>query len=226
MDSVQIVSHWDKYFDGLQYSSQAFYSALDDALASRSIPGAVASRVELAEGAAFSAKREYLRVRREKYTFNICAAPFGSGFFVSWWLTKPSRRGLFYALLLVLVCALFFGSLTWFGVLAVTFNVLFAAAGTVALVLAGLGVVGGVVRLGLFGIEDEVIAFPLIGAIYEWVYRPFTYYRLDTMRMFESAVHAALLEVIDGMTSTQGVRALSEFERKPIMRELLSRRVA
>ena len=38
-----------------------------------------------------SAKREYLRMQRGKYAFDICAAPFGNGFFVSWWFTSTTK---------------------------------------------------------------------------------------------------------------------------------------
>jgi hypothetical protein len=36
--------------------------------------------------------------------------------------------------------------------------------------------------------------------------------------MFEKAVHNAVLEVVDRMTASKGIRALSESERKPIMK--------
>lgn len=119
------------------------------AIERRAIPDAAQSRVDWREGGVLSAKREYLRVRRKQYTFDICGAPFGTGFFVSWWLTEP------------------------------------------------LGCLGGYIR------------------------RRETYYRIDTALMFQEAVHAAVLEVIDGMTSAKGIRGLSELDRKPILRSLV-----
>ena len=59
---------------------------------------------------------------------------------------------------------------------------------------------------------------PLVGTIYERVFAPETYYALDTALMFQEAVHNAVLEVIDGMISAKGLRALSEVERKPILK--------
>ena len=74
---------------------------------------------------------------------------------------------------------------------------------------------------------DEVDLFlirvPVIGPFYEEYLRPVTYYRIDTGLMFQSAVHGAVLEVIDGLTEAKGLRALSETERKPIMREVFGR---
>jgi hypothetical protein len=45
-------------------------------------------RVDWSEGGLLSAKREYLRATYGRYSFDICAAPFGKDFFFSWWLTR------------------------------------------------------------------------------------------------------------------------------------------
>jgi len=45
-----------------------------------------------------------------------------------------------------------------------------------------------------------------------------TFYQYDTAEMFYTAVHNAVLEVIDGLRREEGLSALSEAERKPIMR--------
>jgi hypothetical protein len=52
--------------------------------------------------------------------------------------------------------------------------------------------------------------------------RPWTYYRVDTANMFQTATHAAVLEVIDAITQSQGLKPLPESERKPIMKELVA----
>lgn len=59
---------------------------------------------------------------------------------------------------------------------------------------------------------------PFLGSIVERFVRPATYYRIDTALMFQSAVHGAVLEVVDQMTTAKGLRGLSELERKPILR--------
>ena len=147
-----VVSHWYHLIEGLQESPLEFYMQIGSALEKRAIPEAAQSRVDYREGGLLSAKREYLRVRRREYTFDICGAPFGTGFFISWWLVEP---------------------------------------------------------LGC------------LGAMFPFLRRKATYYRIDTTLMFQEAVHAAVLEVIDGMTSAKGIRALSELERKPILRQLV-----
>ena len=81
-----IISHWYQLIEGLQESSQQFYFLLEHAINERQIPNIDISRIDHREGGALSAKREYLRVRRKEYLFDVCAAPFGNGFFISWWL--------------------------------------------------------------------------------------------------------------------------------------------
>jgi uncharacterized metal-binding protein len=73
-------------------------------------------------------------------------------------------------------------------------------------------------RLGVFGSVTTVVRIPILGPLYHFVFRPITYYKVDTMTMFQTAVHSAVLEVIDGLTKAAGVRALSDGDRKPIMR--------
>jgi hypothetical protein len=70
----------------MQHSSDEFYSRVESGLAAHQLKDAKLERVNLAEGGILSAKRQYLQVKRGDYVFHICAAPFGDGFFVSWWL--------------------------------------------------------------------------------------------------------------------------------------------
>lgn len=87
----EILSHWSTLIDGLTYSSKEFYAQLEGTIRDRNIPKAKTSTVEFSEGGVLSAKRLYFRVQRGEHTFDVCAAPFGRGFFVSWWLLTPAR---------------------------------------------------------------------------------------------------------------------------------------
>ncbi|MBX7164065.1 MAG: hypothetical protein K1X49_10240 [Saprospiraceae bacterium] len=78
-------SHWLHDFPGLKFSAMEFYAEVEATLKAREIPGAKASRINLNQTGIFSAKREYLRVVNGEMTFDICAAPYGTGFFISWW---------------------------------------------------------------------------------------------------------------------------------------------
>ena len=93
-------AHWYHLVEGLQESSQQFYASLEQSVLKRQIKGVKNSRIEYREGGIFSGKREYLRVRWKEYIFDICAAPFGNGFFVSWWLgeTPGALKALLFAI--------------------------------------------------------------------------------------------------------------------------------
>lgn len=79
-------AHWHHHFDQLQFSSQAFYELIESQIQEMKMPGVSINRVKYSEGGILSANREYLRIMRSGLVFDICAAPFGRGFFISWWL--------------------------------------------------------------------------------------------------------------------------------------------
>ena len=53
--------------------------------------------------------------------------------------------------------------------------------------------------------------------------KPLTYYKIDTALMFQSVTQAALLAALDGLTEAKGLKALTEAERKPVMRDFFNR---
>src|SRR6202051_332979 len=89
---VDAISHWHQLFENFQASSLEFYSSLETAIKARSVPELHAARIEHKEGGLASANREYVRMHRGKHAFDFCAAPFGTGFFVSWWFTEPPLK--------------------------------------------------------------------------------------------------------------------------------------
>lgn len=159
--ATSIISHWSHMFQGLQQSANDFYREVGAILGSQALKDAKVESVRFSEGGIFSAKREYLQIRRGDHVFHICAAPFGNGFFVSWWLGAVDR-----------------GFFAW---------------------LAKL---------------------PLIGRLFRIFIKPLTYYKVDTALMFQSVTHGAVLEALDKLTEGKGLRALSDVERKPAMRDL------
>ncbi|HUI28928.1 MAG TPA: hypothetical protein VLX91_01835 [Candidatus Acidoferrales bacterium] len=90
---VVAFSHWHHSFEGFQISVQEFYNAVTELVKAKNIPNLRISRVEQHETAFYSAKREYLRIQRFELLFDICAAPFGPGFFTSWWLGERPTGG-------------------------------------------------------------------------------------------------------------------------------------
>jgi hypothetical protein len=95
-DFQQDFSH---LIEGLQFSPQEFYSRIERALERRQVPDLVPSRVDWKEGGPLSARREYLRLQRERLMFDVCGMPFGTGFYVSEWY---GERPLRFAILLFL----------------------------------------------------------------------------------------------------------------------------
>lgn len=223
--SSHVISHWGQLFEHFQASPQAFYDAFERAVESRAVPETRATRVEHKESGLASAQREYLRMHRGKQAFDICAAPFGNGFFVSWWLTEPPlQNGFLYTLgffVVVLFClglTSMIGFAVGFGMGGFSMGIFLAFSLTYLGVPFLMWMVGSAIRNGNFGNESTVLAIPIVGWLYERIFAPETYYAMDTALMFQDAVHSAVLEVIDGMTAQKGMRALSDEQRKPIMK--------
>jgi hypothetical protein len=217
------ISHWGHLFENFQTSSLAFYESVETAVQARAVPETNRTRIEHKEGGLASAKREYLRLHRGKHAFDICAAPFGTGFFVSWWFTEPPLKfallytlGFFFGLVIVMNIAFGIGAAIGAAMGLGTF-----LGGTCAAVI-GVPVIlwflGNAMRQGKIGGESTVLAVPIVGWIYERIFAPATFYAIDTALMFQDAVHNAVIEVIDCVTANKGVRALTEAERKPIMK--------
>ncbi|HUR44741.1 MAG TPA: hypothetical protein VMZ27_02615 [Candidatus Saccharimonadales bacterium] len=205
------ISHWDHLFDNFQTSSTEFYRAVEAAIKHREVPEHDSYQIDFAESGVLSAKRVYLRVRRFKYSFDICAAPFGTGFFFTYWVTELPSQWIVYLL----------------GLLFITFTIMLVCmkAGfffglflSMILVPAVWAFIGKIVHDNGGSAEDAVLAIPIIGRLYASIFEPPTYYKVDTVLMFHESVHRAVLEVIDEMTASNGIKALSELERKPVMK--------
>ncbi len=83
---TQVHSHWSHYFQSFALSSNTFYDQLTSIIKYHEMPDAKITRVKHKEGGLFSAEREYLRIKYFNLVFDVCAAPFGKDFFISWWL--------------------------------------------------------------------------------------------------------------------------------------------
>lgn len=93
-------AHWHHRFENLQLSAEAFYNSIEAILATKTLPMVSAYPKSYFEGDLLTSKREYLRIEYREYTFDVCAAPFGTDFFISWWLTE-SPGCLYDAVLLI-----------------------------------------------------------------------------------------------------------------------------
>jgi hypothetical protein len=210
----QVEGHWQTLIEGFSTSSQDFYTLVEANLARRELPDLKVSRVEWKEGGFGSGYRAYLRISREHLNFDICAAPFGTGYFFSWWLARIPR---IFLDVFFLLAALLYG-----GFLVHTFfkegqGLQEGCLGAVLAPVLFIGtflILGFIVRKGDFGLEPTVLSMPLTGFLYRFVFRPTTYFNQDTANMFRESVHGAVMEAIDAVTSAQGVRGLSEEARR------------
>jgi hypothetical protein len=203
--------HWSTLVEGLQLPPLEFYASIEAALTEKRIPDATVERIEYREGGAFSAFRTYLRIRRHREVFDVCTAPFGNGCFFSWWQAEvrprlPTIASVFIVLGYLMVAGLFSGE---FG----------AFRGPVVLLLLLPLALYFVSRMGTQQADDVILMLPWIGWLYERLFRPITYYRIDTSDMFQTAVRQTVMGVIDRVTEAKGIRALTELERKPVMRD-------
>lgn len=187
-ENTLVISHWAHLFEAVHVAPVELYFLIEQCVTNREVPECQASRVIWHEGGVFSAKREYLRLNRGEIDFYICAAPYGSGYFVSARLTTPEAK--------IPWAGIFLGAI---GFIALGFY-LFTSLG-----LSGALISGGVALAVLMLVINR---------------NKLTFYKIDTALMFHKAVHQAVMEAVDKMTTTAGLTPLSETERKPVMHEL------
>jgi cell division protein FtsW (lipid II flippase) len=84
----EAVKNWGTLVPNMQYDPGEFYELVEDILKERKIPGIKTDRRTFKEGGVLSSHRLYLEVSRGDFIFHICGAPWGTGFFFSWWVRK------------------------------------------------------------------------------------------------------------------------------------------
>lgn len=223
---ANVISHWHQLIENCQTSSMGFYESVEAAVLARATPEIHGARVEHKEAGLASASRIYVRIHRGKHAFDICAAPFGTGFFVSWWFTVPPlpfailyTLGFFLGLAIAMNFAFGIGMAIGAVMEGYATGILVGGACAFFGVPAFLWLIGTGMRRGKIPGESTVLAMPIVGWIYERIFAPATFYAMDTALMFQDAVHNAVLEVVDCVTANKGVRALSEAERKPTLKK-------
>jgi hypothetical protein len=206
----EVRKHWYVLVLDFDTSTKEFYEAIERDLEARKLTGLEISRIEYAEGGLLSAKREYLRLRRERNVFDICSAPFGTTWFFSCRCSEiPMTLALWEAALILLAAA----ALVWF--YANVFGwiagpVLFAAS-----LLSLLLVMRNSVKLGLQDIDAAVLQIPVVGAFYEVFVRKDSYYREDTRLAYTDIVDRIVREKIDEVTGEKGVKLLDYKDATP-----------
>lgn len=218
-NNSELLSHWVSMIEDMKASPQEFYDQVERLVVKRNIPEIEISRVTWKEGGILSADREYLRVMRGRYLYDICAAPFGTGFFFSSWMAEKLPSPI-WAIGSFLIAVILFFSL---------FFLLSYFAGVWGVLLWLMGIVG--ISAWLFvlvnqadsNFADYIFVVPYLGPFLERLFCPNTYFRRDTESMFRTMVHNAVLEAVDATTKAKGARELVGDERKPILKDFFKR---
>jgi len=219
---ADVLDHWYALIPGFSTSTKDFYAAVEKELTEQQVPGLEISHVDFAEGGLLSAKREYLRMTRERLVFDVCAAPFGTAYFFSCRFAEiPTVIQLWQLILLLLafgicvplsfaVCVKIFGILAPF----------VWPVGWIAFIILGIYTMRNAVSLGLKDLDATLLKSPLVGPIYERWFRKETYYRQDTRLMYLETVNAVVKAKVEEVTSATGVKLVQFMEHSPILGEL------
>lgn len=203
----EVIEHWYSLVREENFSSSEFYDAIEVKLRSHEVPGLSLRRIDLLEGGALSDKRQYLRMQRERLTFDLCAAPVGVNYFFSYRFYLPKvRAGVFCYVAVImglgLLWALFAASDVYYG-----------SAAFVVVLLIGLTMMLS---------EDEahkssLLEMPVLGDIYEQFFFKDTYYRKDMRMAYCSIVSTLVKEEFERVTAAKGVKLVREHTYSPQM---------
>jgi hypothetical protein len=203
----EVISNWHLLIDNFQTSALDFFTSVEQRVKDRAVPDIAVERLDWKEHGMFSANRTFLRIRRGRYTFDICAAPYGKSYFFSWWLTDNVPLFVFY-----IGCALLVSVPIVLGYCL--FNMGFGNGLLVATLLIGLAafsIESALKERGL-SLRDALSVMPFFGTFYSRYMRPVTYYSMDTATMFRESVHRAVMAEVNALRSAQGLRELAPDE--------------
>lgn len=215
----EVHKHWYSAVDNFEFASNDFYRRIESELTVRKVPGLEMSRVEFAEGGLLSDKREYLRLRRERLVFDICAAPFGTSYFFSFRFVELPL-----GIKLLELVFFFIGVALVFGLLSKLVGTFWGIIVLLVILGAGIYVMRNPLSLGFKNLDADLLKTPVIGPIYEVFFRKETYYRQDTRLMYLTTVNSITEALVDEVTAAKGIKLVKRFDRKPIHGEMYQER--
>ncbi len=219
---AEVLEHLYALVPNFNLPSQEFYASIEQELNDRKVPGLQTSRVEYAEGGILSDQRLYLHFERERLTFDICAAPFGSAYFFSCRYGEPARVVHLWQLA-ALVMALLFGGLVSFSMCVKIFGLMAPfvwPVACVAVLALAVYVMRNAVAMGLKDLDASLLQIPVLNAIYEAWFRRDSYYRQDTRRMYIDIIKEVVKRQIEEVTEAKGITLVKYNERSPILEDL------
>ena len=158
------------------------------------LPDVEASEKEFREGGMLSARRRYLRLRRDRLVFDVCSAPFGTSWFFSCRCGEIPLRLRWWESALILAAAA--------GILAAHVSVLGQVWGCAlfALNLASLlFLLNCLAATELYGLDAALMRVPVLGAFYETHFRENSYHRDDTRTMCEESVNRIVRDAVEAV---------------------------
>lgn len=88
LKNSEAIGHWNHLFPEMNHDPGQFYDLVEELLKEREVPDLATINRTFKQGGLFSHQRLYLEVSRGDYVFHVCAAPWGTGFFFSWWVRQ------------------------------------------------------------------------------------------------------------------------------------------
>ena len=206
--------------DGFETSTDAFYQSIEHELNARKVPGLELMRIDYREGGPLSSRRDYLRMRRERLTFDLCSAPFGTSWFFSYRFCEIPAPfpGLQLLIVAGLLTALVFGYIALFGMLWGGITIGMTAFGFALLLRNTL-------TLGFEDFDAWLLTMPVFGRVYEALFRKETFFRKDTRFMYVEMMERVIQDKIKEITASEGIEKVEFIEARPDIHPLLSRMV-
>jgi len=210
-----VLDHWIAFADHLKFPPQEFYEAIEKELAARQVPGMKISREEFSEGGLVSDKRIYLKLLRERLCIYACAAPFGTGYFLSCRVVHVRALVRFWHILAALAVLAVISRL-----LIPPLGLTFAAIAIVTLMFALAGVMRNAASSALADLDALLLKIPAVSTIYQDWFRADTYWRDDTRTIYLQRIPQVIREVADEVTAAKGAKLVQQYRYAPIFGEL------
>lgn len=212
---AEVIEHWYSLISSESFSSKETYDHIEKEIAAQKVPGLAISHVDLAEGGLLSDKREYLRMKRERLIFDVCAAPVGVNYFFSYrFYVEPVIVRLWEMLAVLTALALLFaGGVRYIGPFLGPF-LLFVLSCVFAWLMRNA------IGMGLRDLDATLLKTPALGPIYERYLRKDTYYRQDLRIAYGSIVSGIVKGEVEAVTAAKGVKLIREYSYSPFFGDL------
>lgn len=211
----EILDHWIAFHDSLQFPPQDFYAAIEKELEARKVPGMEISHEEFSEGGLASDKRIYLKLLRERLFIYVCAAPFGTGYFLSCRVVYVPALVRLWHILAALAFFAIVGKL-----LVAPLGLTYAVIAIVTLVFALAGVMRNAATSAFTNLDALLLKIPAVSIIYQDWFRAETYWREDTRTIYLLRIPQVIREVAEEITAANGAKLVQQYSYAPIVGEL------